>query len=139
MALAVLAVEGGRRGIYAPPRVVTLDRQTGEPFGVGEFPGFDQDDWPPPRLGDWPPVGIENLGQGQLQGLIGRFSAVASRLYDAWLERAEYPQIEDEKRAYVDLLRKLDLAKMEPYYQILAGKFFRWVGAVSGLQGSMGR
>jgi hypothetical protein len=53
--LPVLAVDSGRRGLYAPPRVVVLAFDTLQARGVGEFPGFEPENWPPERLGDWPP------------------------------------------------------------------------------------
>ena len=98
-----------------------------EPFGVGEFPGFDPDQWPPPRLADWPPLAIREMDKLRLQATIGRFSAVAVRLFSAYLTHQTYQQEAEERAEYVALLRILDVPEMEPYYQRVAGRFFNWL------------
>ncbi len=125
--LAVLAVEAGRRGLYEPPRVVTLDYPDGVPFGVGEFPGFDPDAWPPPRLGDWPPPTTSRLDRPCLEGSVARFSACATRLMDVWFGGAAYPQLPDEAAEYLSLLARLDLRDMLPVYVRLSPAYMRWI------------
>lgn len=83
--LAILAVDDlGRRGLYAPARVAVIDWRTHEPVGVREFPGFDPEDWPPKRLGDWPAPAVTQLAPEQLEATIMRFGACWSRIIDAW-------------------------------------------------------
>lgn len=125
--LAVLAVDAGRRGLYAPPRVVTLDYPGGNPFGVGEFPGFDPAAWPPPRLGDWPPVTVAQLDRSSLQGAVARFSACATRIMDVWFGGTAYPQLSDEAAEYLGLLSRLDLPEMLPVYARLSPAYLRWI------------
>ena len=124
--MAVLATEGGRRGLYAPPRVVTVDYATGEPYGVGEFPGFAPEDWPPSRLGDWPPPGLGGIDRVRLQGLVGRFSACVTRLIDAWSAGQEYPHLGDDAREAWTLLGVLDLREMLPSYRTLNPDYVAW-------------
>jgi hypothetical protein len=125
--LPILAVGEGGRGLYAPVRVVTMTFEEPEPFGVGEFPGFDSDDWPPPRLAEWPPSTIRTMDRLRLQATIGRFSAVAVRLFRTFFGRDAYSQVGDERGEYLTLLRVLDVPEMEPYYRQVAGRFFSWL------------
>ena len=125
--MPILAVGEGKRGIFAPVRVVTMTFEDPEPFGVGEFPGFDPDNWPPSRLADWPPLGTQGMDKLRLQASIGRFSAVAVRLFNAYLKHQTYPQVAEERAEYAALLRILDVPKMEPYYRRVAGRFFNWL------------
>ncbi|MBA2518151.1 MAG: hypothetical protein H0V24_00640, partial [Chloroflexia bacterium] len=74
----------GRRGLYAPPRVVVLSYPEGEPLGTGEYPGFDPKRWPPRRLGNWPPPASRLLSPPRLQATITRFTACWHRLLTAW-------------------------------------------------------
>lgn len=127
VSMPILAVGNGGRGLYAPVRVVTMTVEGPEAFGVGEFPGFDPDDWPPPRLADWPPSSIRELDRLRLQATIGRFSAVASRLFDAYFHQQTYRQEADERTEYLALLRMLDVPEMEPYYLRIANRFFIWL------------
>ncbi len=125
--MPVLAVDDGKRGIFAPVRVVTMTFEDPEPFGVGEFPGFDPGNWPPPRLADWPPLAIREMDKLRLQATIGRFSAVAVRLFNAYLTHQTYQQVAEERAEYAALLRILDVPEMEPYYRRVAGRFLSWL------------
>ena len=125
--LAVLAVESGQRGLYAPPRVATLDYPTGEFYGVGEFPDFDPNAWPPPRLGDWPPPTIVKIDRLCLRGLVSRFSACSTRLMDVWFGEPPYPQLADEAAEWSSLLSRLDLPAMQPIYTRLSPMFMGWI------------
>ncbi len=125
--LAVLAVDRGRRGLYAPPRAVTLDFPHGDPVGLSEFPGFDPAAWPPPRLGDWPPAAISRLDRLCLQGSVARFSACATRLMDSWFGNASYPQLPDEAAEFLILLGRLDLPEMLPVYERLSPAYMGWI------------
>ena len=126
--LAVLASDGGRRGIYAPPRVVTLDQQTGEPFGIGEFPGFAPEDWPPPRLGDWPPLVLRGVAPRRLEAMVARFSACLTRLIAAYFDpgAADYPHRLAEAAETRALLGVLCLPEMARFYARLNPAYDRW-------------
>ncbi|MGC4191367.1 MAG: hypothetical protein QM589_09390 [Thermomicrobiales bacterium] len=137
--MPVLALDGlGQRGLYAPPRVVAIDWQTQEPIGVGEFPGFDPESWPPPRLGEWPPKRLAGMPREQLQGTIQRFSACWSRVIDAWFVRSEgtLPSLADDirdARMYRDIL---DLPTMIPYYERLNPVFAKWLVEMQDASGA---
>jgi len=124
--MAILAVDRGRRGLYAPVRVVVLDFPDGEAVGVGEVPGFDPERWPPPRLGDWPPAGIGALGPERLRGAVARFGACWLRLLGAWFG-ADYPQRADEAAEARALLARLDPPAMPAVYERLSPAFWRWL------------
>ena len=117
VALAILAFDGGRRGLYAPTRVVALQLATGEPIGIGDAPGFNPHDWPPPRLGDWPPSGDMPLGRRQLQATVSRFSACYLRLLDAEVQGRGYPQRTDEEREVGKLIINLEVPAMMDWYR----------------------
>jgi hypothetical protein len=125
--MPILAVGDGGRGLFAPVRVVTMTLDGPEPFGVGEFPGFDPDHWPPSRLAAWPPPSIREMDRPRLQATIGRFSAVAVRLFNAYLQQGSYWQEAEERGEYLALLRVLDVPEMEPYYRRVANRFFNWL------------
>lgn len=125
--MPILAVGDGGRGLYAPVRVVTMTFEDPEPFGVGEFPGFDPDHWPPPRVADWPPSAIREMDRIRLQATIGRFSAVAVRLYSSYFTRKSFAQEGLERAEFFRLVRTLDVPAMEPYYRQIAGRFFNWL------------
>ena len=127
--MAVLATDEQGRALFAPPRVVTLAYPTGEPVGVGEFPGFDPERWPPPRLGDWPPPALAGVDRARLGGIVGRFSAVGTRLFESWLNDPArgYPQIGSERREFVALLAMLDGEGMTRYYRVLNPLFWEWL------------
>lgn len=127
--MPVLAVEGGKRGLYAPPRFVVIDYGTGEAKGAGEFPGFDPEDWPPTRLGDWPPVTLTNMHRLQLQGTIMRFSSVWNRVLTAWfaVDIMESPELTADVREALDRRAVLDLSGLLPYYERLNPVFDKWL------------
>ncbi|MGB3329500.1 MAG: hypothetical protein WBA46_11130 [Thermomicrobiales bacterium] len=131
--MPVLALDGlGQRGLYAPPRVVAIDWQSREPIGVGEFPGFDPESWPPPRLGEWPPKHLAAMPREQLQGVIQRFSACWSRVIDAWFARdaGTPPSLADDIRDALACRSVLDLPTMMPYYEKLNPVFARWLATI---------
>lgn len=127
--MAVLAVDDhGKPGLFAPPRVVTVGIEDAEPHGVGEFPGFDPESWPPPKLGAWPPPGARGLERSVLSGMVRRMSAVWFRLMLAWMSEAnDYLQRAAEAAEALDLLAYLDLPGMAPYYTRLNPPFWRWL------------
>ncbi len=127
--MPVLAVDAGRRGLYAPPRVVVIDFRSGEPVGVGEFPGFDPEMWPPERLGDWPPPATREFGQRQLEGMIARMSACWKRVLDAWFESRAEPDVDlaMDIREGLAFRAVLDLPGLLPYYDRLNLGFARWL------------
>lgn len=128
--MAVLAVDDlGRRGLYAPPRQVAINLREGTLIGVGEFPGFDPEHWPPPRLGDWPPDSVTAVPHAKLQGMIARFNACWSRVLEAWFAQVTQPN--PVLRAdIVESLRYrgiLDLPAFEDYYERLNPVFAKWL------------
>lgn len=134
--LPILAIDdAGVRGLYAPPRQVAVRRNDGQLIGVGEFPGFDPEHWPPARLGDWPPSQIHGLPQEQLQSMIARFSACWSRVLDAWFAGVIEPK--DQLRLDVQeaLHRRafLDLMEFLPYYDRLNPVFAKWLDDMVGV------
>jgi len=127
--MPVLALDGGKRGLYAPPRFVVIEYGTSEAKGVGEFPGFDPEDWPPTRLGDWPPATLTNMHRLRLQGTIMRFSAVWNRVLKAWFakEIMESPDLTADIREALDTRAMLDVPGFLPYYERLNLVFARWL------------
>jgi hypothetical protein len=126
--MALVAVDNsGRRGLYAPPRVVVLTYPAGEPVGVGEFEGFDPEQWPPRRLGDWPPPAMQQIDQTRLRAMITRFTAIWSRLLTAWLTDTDYPQRADEAAEALVLLGHLDAPAMLGVYEQMSPRFWRWL------------
>lgn len=127
--MPVLAVEDGRRGLYAPPRVVVIDVRSGEPVGVGEYPGFDPEQWPPERLGDWPPPATLDLGQPRLEGMIARMSACWKRVLDGWFESEPVLDVDlpADIQHSLELRKIMDLPEFLPYYDKLNPGFARWL------------
>lgn len=126
--MALVAVDdSGRRGLYAPPRVVVSTFPQGEPIGAGEFADFDPEQWPPRRLGDWPPPGMAALDQSRLRALITRFAGCWGRLLSAWLTVADYPQRADEAAEALALLERLDAPAMLDVYQRMNPRFWSWI------------
>jgi hypothetical protein len=126
--MALVAVDNsGRRGLYAPPRIVVLTYPAGEPVGVGEAEGFDPGRWPPRRLGDWPPPAMRRLDQGRLQAMITRFSAIWGRLLTAWLTSADYSQRPDEGAEALALLGQIEAPAMLGIYERMNPHFWRWL------------
>ena len=127
--MPVLALEGGKRGLYAPPRVVVIDYGTGDARGVGEYPGFDPGRWPPDRLGDWPPRTLVRMHRLQLQGTIMRFSAVWNRILKAWFakEIMDSPDLTAHVAEALETRVILDLPELLPYYDRLNPVFAKWL------------
>lgn len=128
--MPVLAVDAsGVRGLYAPPRQVIIRRDDRSLVGVGEFPGFDPQYWPPPRLGDWPPTQLRGIPAAQLQATIARFSACWSRVMDAWFGGVTDPGPELVADIKESLYRRafLDLMTLLPYYDRLNPAFAAWL------------
>ncbi|MDP9362753.1 MAG: hypothetical protein M3Q10_00750 [Chloroflexota bacterium] len=124
--MAILAVDRGRRGLYAPARVVVLDFPGGDAVGVGEVSGFDPERWPPPRLGDWPPEKLRGLNPNRLRGSVARFGACWPRLLGAWFG-VDYPQRADEAAEARALLARLDPPGMPAVYGRLSPDYWRWL------------
>jgi hypothetical protein len=98
-----------------------------EPVGVGDAPGFDPDQWPPPRLGDWPPPATRGWDPARLAATVERFTAIWGRLLDAWFSGETYPQIEDEKREARLLLDRLSVPAMLQIAEELSHRFWTWL------------
>lgn len=133
--LPVLAVDNvGQRGLYAPPRQVAMHFEDGTLIGVGEYPGFDPEHWPPPRLGSWPPPQLAGVPDIQLQAMIARFSACWSRVLEAWFSGTV--EANDVLRADIKegLHRRafLELMEMLPYYERLNPVFAKWLNNMLG-------
>ncbi len=140
--LPILAVDNlGRRGLYAPPRIVVMSWETGDAIGVREFPGFDPDDWPPRRIGEWPTPGATRLVPDQLDATIRRFSACWSRLIDAWFQqRASLDDVVRADAAEVTRLRQvLDPADMVEVYRRVNPRFATWLANIAESPGEMSR
>jgi hypothetical protein len=132
--MPVLAVDNGVRGLYAPPRQVAISRDGNALVGVGEFPGFDPEHWPPPRLGDWPPSQLLGIPQLQLQAMIARFSGCWSRVLDAWFAEVVQPSpvlMADIKES-LHRRATLDLMGFLPYYDRLNPVFAKWLTDMVG-------
>jgi len=127
--MPVLALDNGRRGLYAPPRVVILSFESGEPVGVGEFPGFDPERWPPERLGDWPPPATRHVDQRQFEGIIARTSACWKRVLDAWFQSGTAPDgdLPGDIRESLGFRAVLDVPAFLPYYDRLNPEFAGWI------------
>lgn len=127
--MPVLAVDDGRRGLYAPPRVVVINFDSGEPVGVGEFPGFEPERWPPERLGDWPPQATRDLHQRQFEGIIARTSACWKRVLDAWFGAGAdlESDLPGDIRESLGFRGVLDVPELLPYYDRLNPHFGRWL------------
>lgn len=120
--LAVLAVEAGRPGMYAPPRVAVLDWQTAEPRGIGEFPGFSPEDWPPLRLGNWPPGTVHDAAPELIGASAARLSGCLGRLIDHELGLSHQRAASDVSDART-LIHRLDLPAMMPSYHAISKTF----------------
>ncbi|HEV2107070.1 MAG TPA: hypothetical protein VGR16_02310 [Thermomicrobiales bacterium] len=125
--LALIALEDRTPGIYAPPRVAVPDWATAEPLGVGEFPGFSPEGWPPPRLGDWPPSAVGRHSPRVLAASIARLSGCLVRLIDQSLGGMTGVEPSDISDARA-LLRRLDPPEMSRYYRMLSPRFADMLG-----------
>ena len=127
--VAILASDdAGRPGLYAPARVVVVGLDDGRPYGIGEFPGFNPDAWPPARLGDWPPAAIASMPRRQLAGAVARFNGVWLRVVEAWATEGTYAQLHAERQEARRLLGVLDLDGMGTVYQTLNQPFWSELG-----------
>lgn len=131
--MAVLAQDQGRRGLYAPPRVVVVDFRSIQVRGVGEFPDFDPESWPPKRAGDWPPAGVAAVSQAHLQGIILRFGALWERVIDAWFQRGDGQDLVTpaEIAEAVELRERLEVPGMLESYERLNPAFAAWLARSS--------
>lgn len=128
--VAILASDDvGRPGLYSPARVVVVSMSDGKPYGIGEFPGFDPDQWPPRRLGDWPPAATSALPRRQLVAKVARFNGVWLRLLTSYGAATTYPQIRKERDEGRDLLLELDIPGMNAVYAHLNRSFWEWLAA----------
>ena len=127
--LGLIAVDGSSRGLYAPPRIVALGIADLEPIGVGEFPGFDPEFWPPERLATWPLETLQQVSAEQLQGIIQRFSACWSRVIAAWFARepVPYPFLGADIHAALGYRAQLDASAMLPFYERMNPLFASWL------------
>lgn len=126
--LAVIAGDNGLPGLYAPPRVAVLEWRTAEPRGIGEFPGFSPDAWPPPRLGDWPPPGIRDLPSDVISGSVARLSGCLGRLINHALGIGPATPPSDVADA-ITLFARLDVPAMLPYYERMSPDFGRMLNS----------
>ncbi|MCC6314846.1 MAG: hypothetical protein IT337_12630 [Thermomicrobiales bacterium] len=127
---AVRAMDDAHRpGLYGPTRAVVLGFPEGEVVGGVDGPGFDPAAWPPARLGDWPPPGLAELDRPRLSGMVGRFSALWTRLLTAFLAGTDYPQRRDEAAEARALLRRLDPPGMLAAYRAMHERFWDWLEA----------
>lgn len=130
--LPILAIDARQRGLYAPPRFAVVRWPGAEPMGVGDVPGFDPDNWPPPRLSDWPPPTVRGWEPARLAGAIERFTAIWGRLLDAWFGGKPYPQLADEKREARLLLGVLLPPGLLALYANLSPAYWAWLGETGG-------
>ncbi|MDQ4043914.1 MAG: hypothetical protein M3173_00490 [Chloroflexota bacterium] len=130
----ILAVDGlGRRGLFAPPRMVVISWGTHEPVGARAFEDFEPDNWPPRRLSDWPTIEAARLAHEQLQATIQRFSACWSRVIDSWFndrDRQDDVLVADAREA-LRWREVLDPEGMEAVYRQMNPRFDAWVRALA--------
>ena len=128
--MPILAVDDlGQRGLFSPPRYVVISVGDNSLVGFGDFPGFDEEMWPPPRVGDWPPTAVKTMPEQQMQGVIQRFSCCWSRVLEAWF--AKPGSFSDVLKAdiaeslrYRDLL---DVPRFDAVYEKLNPEFQGWL------------
>lgn len=129
--MAILAVDDtGRRGIYSPPRQVVISVTDNTLVGFGDFPGFDPEQWPPDRIGDWPPLEVNRMPEQQMQGVIQRFSCCWSRVLEAWFTSNHAEKTERLAADIAEGLRwrsLLDCPGFEVVYNRLNPEFERWL------------
>lgn len=127
--MGLIAVDGSTRALFAPPRIVALSRVSLDPIGVGEFPGFDPEFWPPKQLSLWPLPSLRGMSSVQLQGTIQRFSACWSRVVEAWFTRntPAHRYLGDDIRAAGTYQEALDAPAMVSYTERMNPVFAAWV------------
>jgi hypothetical protein len=123
--LAILGVDHGQRGLYAPPRVAVVRWPDATPVGVGDAPGFDPRQWPPRRLGDWPPATTREWDQKRLAGTIERFTALWGRHLDVWFSGDAYRQQSTELGEARQLLELLVPRELLEVYRDLSPVFWQ--------------
>ena len=116
-----------RAGLYGPTRAVILGWPDPEIVGATDAPGFDPVDWPPPRLGPWPPPGLDGISRDALAATVGRFTGVWTRLLDAFLRDRDYYQRQDEAAEALLLLGRLDPPPMTAVYRAMSPRFWSWL------------
>lgn len=129
--MPVLAVDDlGQRGLYSPPRYVVISVRDNALIGFGDFPGFDPEMWPPPRIGDWPPASLATMPQQQMQGVIQRFSCCWSRILEAWFAKPDgYSAVLRADIAEAIRYRELlDTVGFHTIYERLNPEFEQWLG-----------
>ncbi len=123
--IAILAAgDDGRPGLFAPARLVVVSLTDGKPYGIGEYPGFDPDQWPPERLGDWPPPATTALPRQRLAAMVARFNGVWLRLLEAATDNTTYPNVEIEKTEAQKLLALLETSGMAGIYRAINPSFW---------------
>lgn len=127
--MAIIAEDNRRAGLYAPPRLVALHRDTLDAIGVGEYPGFDPEFWPPERLSEWPMPNLRGTPQEQLVATIQRFSATWKRVLDAWFanDPAAHPFLNDDIAAAAEARRHIDPPAMDVYSRKANPVFASWL------------
>jgi hypothetical protein len=125
--LPILAIDAGRRWLYAPPRIAVVRWPSAEAVGVGDAPGFDPENWPPARLGDWPPATVRDWEQQRLAGAVARFTSIWGRLLDVWFGSERYPQLDDERLEALLLLGLLEPEGMLTFYAEISQPFWAWL------------
>ena len=127
--MGLIALDGSSPGLYAPPRIVALNRATLAAIGVGEFPGFDPELWPPERVSEWPLPSIRDVSPDQLRGIIQRFSACWLRVLNTWFgaDVEPYRFLKDDIAAALHYRSILDSTTMDPYYDRMNPAFAKWL------------
>lgn len=128
--MAILAIDNdGVRGLYAPPRYVVLNAVDESLVGIGDFPGFDPEQWPPARIGDWPPNAMRLFPEQQMQGMIERFSCCWSRILEGWFagERSYSPVLQADIRDALRYRELLDTDGFDAIYTQLNPEFDAWL------------
>jgi hypothetical protein len=119
-------------GLYGPTRLVIARWPDAEITGANDAPGFDPDNWPPPRLGHWPPPGLDGITRDALSATVSRFAAVWSRLLDAYLLGQDYPHRHDEAMEARLLLARLEPPPMTAVYAAMSPAFWAWLTEDAG-------
>ncbi|MEJ7839735.1 MAG: hypothetical protein WKF81_13055 [Thermomicrobiales bacterium] len=127
--MGLIAVDGSAASLFAPPRIVALTREFLEPIGVGEFPGFDPELWPPERLAPWPLPSLQHVGPEQLQGIIHRFSACWSRVISCWFDQNTENSrfVAEDVRAALRYRSQLDVPAMDSFTDQMNPVFAAWI------------
>lgn len=132
--MAILAVDDlGQRGLYSPPRQVVLSIGENALIGFGDFPGFDPELWPPPRIGDWPPASAITMPEQQMQGVIQRFSCCWSRVVEAWFTDRDTtsPVLVADVVESLRYRALLDTEGFERVYERLNPEFHTWLQRIA--------